>query len=189
MTILQILFLAISAITLIASIMVVASPNLFHAALWLVLTLAGVAVFFVLLQASFLAMVQLQASFLAMVQVVVYIGAIAILVIFAVMLTRRAMHEDRPQVNRYWWLGTLAALMLFAALVVILSQLPDAAIGVSELPIPEGDLLSLLGMSMVDVNGFVLPFEVASVLLLAALIGSIVIASPIKRGSEEGEAP
>jgi len=78
MTILQILFLAISAITLIASIMVVASPNLFHAALWLVLTLAGVAVFFVLLQASFLAMVQ----------VVVYIGAIAILVIFAVMLTR-----------------------------------------------------------------------------------------------------
>lgn len=178
MTILQILFLAISAITLIAAIMVVASPNLFHAALWLVLTLAGVAVFFILLQASFLAMVQ----------VVVYIGAIAILVIFAVMLTRRAMHEDRPQVNRYWWLGTLAALMLFAALVVILSQLPDAAIGVSELPIPEGDLLSLLGMSMVDVNGFVLPFEVASVLLLAALIGSIVIARPIRRGSEEGEA-
>jgi NADH:ubiquinone oxidoreductase subunit 6 (subunit J) len=178
MTILQILFLAISAITLIGSIMVVASPNLFHAALWLVLTLAGVAVFFVLLQASFLAMVQ----------VVVYIGAIAILVIFAVMLTRRAMHEDKPRVNRYWWLGTLAALMLFAALVVILSKLPDAAIGVSELPIPEGDLLSLLGMSMVDVNGFVLPFEVASVLLLAALIGSIVIARPIRRGSEEGEA-
>lgn len=178
MTILQILFLAISAITLIASIMVVASPNLFHAALWLVLTLAGVAVFFVLLQASFLAMVQM----------VVYIGAIAILVIFAVMLTRRAMHEDRPQVNRYWWLGTLAALMLFAALVVILSQVPEVATGVSELPIPEGDLLSLLGMSMVDVNGFVLPFEVASVLLLAALIGSIAIARPIRRGSEEGEA-
>jgi len=78
--------------------------------------------------------------------------------------------------------------MLFAALVVILSQVPEVATGVSELPIPEGDLLSLLGMSMVDVNGFVLPFEVASVLLLAALIGSIAIARPIRRGSEEGEA-
>ena len=177
MTIVQIVFLVISAITLVASIMVVASPKLVHAALWLVLSLAGVAVLFVLLQASFLAVVQ----------VVVYIGAIAILIIFAVMLTRRVMHEEKPQVNRYWWVGAFAALLLFAALVVMLSKVPSAASGVSPMPLPEGDLLSLLGTALVDVNGFVLPFEVASVLLLAAMIGSIVIARPPKRGAEEGE--
>jgi NADH-quinone oxidoreductase subunit J len=177
MTIAQIIFIAISAITVIASILVVASRNLVHAALWLVLSLAGVAVLFVLLQASFLAVVQ----------VVIYIGAIAILIIFAVMLTRRVMRETKPQVTRYWWVGALAALLLFVALVVILNQVPSAASSVSELPLQEGDLLSMLGTALVDVDGFVLPFEVASVLLLAALIGSLVIARPIKLGAEEGD--
>ncbi len=177
MTIAQIIFIAISAITVIASILVVASRNLVHAALWLVLSLAGVAVLFVLLQASFLAVVQ----------VVIYIGAIAILIIFAVMLTRRVMRETKPQVNRYWWIGALAALLLFVTLVVILNQVPSAASSVSELPLPEEDLLSMLGTALVDVDGFVLPFEVASVLLLAALIGSLVIARPIKLDAEEGD--
>jgi NADH:ubiquinone oxidoreductase subunit 6 (subunit J) len=177
MTIAQILFIAISMITVIASILVVSSRNLVHSALWLVLALAGVAVLFVLLQAGFLAIVQ----------VVVYIGAIAILIIFAVMLTRRVMQDVKPQVNRYWWAGALAALLLFAALVMILTKVPTAGNEVSELPIPEGDLLGILGTALVDVNGFVLPFEVASVLLLAALIGSIVIARPIQHGAEEGD--
>jgi NADH:ubiquinone oxidoreductase subunit 6 (subunit J) len=156
---------------------VVGSRNLVHAALWLVLALAGVAVLFVLLQASFLAVVQ----------VVVYIGAIAILIIFAVMLTRRVMQETTPQVNRYWWAGALAAALLFAALVVMLSKVPSAASAVSELPLPEGDLISILGTALVDVNGFVLPFEIASVLLLAAMIGSLVIARPTRRGAGEGD--
>lgn len=177
MTIVQILFIAISAITIIAAFLVVSSRNLVHAALWLVLSLAGVAVLFVLLQAGFLAVVQ----------VVVYIGAIAILIIFAVMLTRRLMQDVKPQVNRYWWAGALAALLLFAALVMILSGFPSAGTEVSELPLPEGDLLSVLGTALVDVNGFVLPFEVASVLLLAALIGSLVIARPTGNGAEEGD--
>ena len=122
-----------------------------------------------------------------MVQVVVYIGAIAILIIFAVMLTRRVMHETTPQVNRYWWAGALAAALLFAALVVMLSKVPSAASGVSEMPLPEGELISILGMALVDVNGFVLPFEVASVLLLAAMIGSLVIARPTNQVAGEGD--
>jgi len=74
----QIFFLIVAAATLIFALRVVTTGNLVHAALWLVATLSGVAVVFALLQASFLAVVQ----------VVVYIGAIAILFIFAVMLTR-----------------------------------------------------------------------------------------------------
>jgi NADH-quinone oxidoreductase subunit J len=177
MTIAQIVFLVISVTTILASILVVTSRKMIHAALWLVLSLGGVAVLFVLLQASFLAVVQ----------VVIYIGAIAILIIFAVMLTRRMMFETGSPINRYWWAGALAAALLFAGLVVMLGQIPAAARQAEDLPIPEGELLSLLGTALVDVNAFVLPFEVASVLLLAALIGSLVVARPMERETEEGD--
>jgi NADH-quinone oxidoreductase subunit J len=176
MTITQIVFLAISATTILASILVVTSRKMIHAALWLVLSLGGVAVLFVLLQASFLAVVQ----------VVIYIGAIAILIIFAVMLTRRMMFDTGPSINRYWWVGALVAVLLFAGLVVMLGQVPAVTTQADELPIPEGELLSLLGTALVDVNAFVLPFEVASVLLLAALIGSLVVARPMEHKAEQG---
>jgi NADH-quinone oxidoreductase subunit J len=177
MTIAQIGFLVISATTILAAILVVTSRKMIHAALWLVLSLGGVAVLFVLLQASFLAVVQ----------VVIYIGAIAILIIFAVMLTRRMMFETGSSINRYWWVGALAAVLLFAGLVQLLGEIPAIAAQAEDLPIPEGELLSLLGTALVDVNAFVLPFEVASVLLLAALIGSLVVARPMKRKTEEGD--
>ncbi len=176
MTIAQIVFLVVSVTTILAAILVVISRKMVHAALWLVLSLGGVAVLFVLLQASFLAVVQ----------VVIYIGAIAILIIFAVMLTRRMMYDTGSPINRYWWAGILAAVLLFAGLVVMLSQVPAFTTQSSELPIPEGELLSMLGTALVDVNAFMLPFEVASVLLLAALIGSLVVARPMERSTEEG---
>ena len=177
MTITQIVFLVISATTILAAILVVTSRKMIHAALWLVLSLGGVAVLFVLLQASFLAVVQ----------IVIYIGAIAILIIFAVMLTRRMMYDTGSQINRYWWVGAMAALLLFTGLVVMLGQIPATATLTDELTIPEGDLLSMLGTALVDLDGFVLPFEVASVLLLAALVGSLVVARPLERNVEEGD--
>jgi NADH-quinone oxidoreductase subunit J len=78
--------------------------------LWLILTLFGVAVFYVLLDAGFFAVIQ----------VIVYIGAIAILFIFAAMLTRRVMQDTGPQTNHNWWLGALIALLLLAGIVLIL---------------------------------------------------------------------
>ena len=94
----QIIFLIVGAVTLGSGFMVVTVRNLVHAALWLVSTLFGVAILYTLLNASFLAVVQ----------VVVYIGAIAILFIFAVMLTRKDHAADTgPQVNRNWWAGAL----------------------------------------------------------------------------------
>ena len=83
MTAEQIIFLIVAALTLISAVFVVTSRNLVHAALWLVATLFGVAVIYALLNAGFIAVVQ----------VVVYIGAIAILFIFAVMLTRKDLRE------------------------------------------------------------------------------------------------
>ena len=105
----QIIFLVIAAITLIAGLSVVTSRNLIHSALWLILTLAGIAVFYVLLDAGFFAVIK----------VVVYIGAIAILFIFAAMLTRRVMQDSGPQSNSNWWLGALVAVLLFAGIALI----------------------------------------------------------------------
>src|SRR4030095_1913222 len=106
----QIIFILVALFTLGSGFMVVTTGNLVHAALWLVSTLFGVAVTFALLNASFLAVVQ----------VVVYIGALAILFLFAVMLARKDMRDQGPQHNPGWWVGALLAVLVFAGLVFLL---------------------------------------------------------------------
>jgi NADH-quinone oxidoreductase subunit J len=177
MTVVQWVFLLAGTITLVSSVMVVTSPNLVHAALWLVAALAGVAVLFLLLEATFLAVVQ----------VAIYIGAIAILVIFAVMLTRRLMADVGSQVNRTWWLAAPAAVVLYAGLVVLFTLVPAFQRGPVPLVKEQQSLISDLGRALVDPQAFVLPFEVASVLLLAAMIGAIVLALPPAAGAVDEE--
>ena len=87
MTAVQIIFILVAAMTLGAALMVVTAKNLIHSALWLVLSLFGVAILYALLQAGFLAVVQ----------VMVYIGAIAILIIFGIMLTRKIAPDSGPR--------------------------------------------------------------------------------------------
>lgn len=161
----EILFLISAIATLGAALTVVTAHNLVHAALALIATFFGVAILFVLLQAGFLATVQ----------VVLYIGAIAILIIFAIMLTRRVMQDSGPQTNQQWWLAALLSLALFVALWVILQQVPALQNVTGSQPIPS-DSIQRLGFGFVDPNQYMLPFELASVLLLIALVGSIVIA-------------
>ncbi|HNT23412.1 MAG TPA: NADH-quinone oxidoreductase subunit J [Anaerolineales bacterium] len=164
MTPVQLIFLAVAAVTLAAALMVVLTRNLIHAALWLIVTLFGVAVFYVLLNAGFFAVVQ----------VVVYIGAIAILFIFAAMLTRRVMQDTGPQLNAGSWLAGLVAVLSFGGLVAVLSQWPGFSSQAAALP--EGaDPLVQLGTALVSPDAYVLPFELASVLLVAAMIGAITV--------------
>ncbi len=162
---LQIIFLVVAGAVLAAALMVVTTRNLVHAALWLILALFGVAVHFVLLNATFLAVAQ----------VVIYIGAIAILFIFAVMLTRRVMKEVGPQTNSNWPLAAIVALLLFIGIAWMVSSWPGFA---TDLPAMAADMdpLRELGVALVSPDRFIIPFELASVLLLAALIGAIVIA-------------
>ncbi len=171
--ILQILFLIIALVTLVSAILVVSSNNLMHSALWLVLTLFGVAVMFAFLEASFFAVVQ----------VLVYIGAIAILIIFAVMLTRQVRDDKASRMNKGWWAALIAALALFAGLVVILVG-PGAWTGFQAGPGPSPDvaLLPQFGADLVDPTKFAIPFEAASVLLLAAMVGAIYVAADKKGG-------
>jgi len=161
----QITFLVVALFTLGSGIMVVTTGNLVHAALWLVSTLFGVAVTYALLSASFLAVVQ----------VVVYIGAIAILFIFAVMLTRKDMRDQGPQLNKNWWFGALLSVLTFGGLFFLLQGWNGMS--KTATAIPSGfDAVNELGNALTSPVGYVLPFEVASVLLVAALVGAVYVA-------------
>jgi NADH-quinone oxidoreductase subunit J len=173
MTAAHVIFLITAVATLGAALYVVTARNLVHAALALIASFFGVAIIFVLLQAGFLAAVQ----------VVLYIGAIAILIIFAIMLTRRVMQDTGPQTNRQWWVAAIMAAAVFVALLASLALVPalqDVTTPAQALPSPDASLRQL-GQSFVDPNQYLLPFELASVLLLVALIGSIVIAADKKQ--------
>ena len=163
MTAMQIIFLLTAVVTLISAFRVVTTPNMIHAALWLVTTLVGVAVLYVLLSAPFLAVAQ----------VVIYVGAIAILMMFVIMLTRREMRDRGPQTGKQWPWAAVLAVLLFGGLVWMVQQMSLAAAPAGA--VPENSIAEL-GKALVSPNGFVIPFEVASVLLLAALIGAVYVA-------------
>jgi NADH:ubiquinone oxidoreductase subunit 6 (subunit J) len=157
-----IVFIILSAVVLVGAVGVVVHRNLFRAALFLVLSFVGVAGLYILLEAELLAMVQL----------LVYVGAIAILIIFAVMLSRQLMSPKYQARNEQWLWGLVVAVALFAVLAYILLKVswPTA-----ESAVPP-DAIARLGLSLLSPQGFVLPFEVASVLLLVALVGAVIIA-------------
>ena len=170
MTAEQIIFLLTGALVLVSAVMVVTVRNLLHAALWLVVSLFGVAILYALLQANFLAVVQ----------VVVYIGAIAILFIFAVMLTRREAMEKGRQTRNIWWIPALLGLLILNGLVVLILSVPGVERTATVLPAGL-DTVQALGTALVSPDAYVLPFEVASVLMLAALVGAVYVATVNKK--------
>lgn len=183
LTVESLVFLLFSLITLGGALMVVTTRNLFHAALFLMLSLFGVAGLFALLTAPFLAGIQ----------VVVYIGAIAILIIFAIMLTPQVTAV--PPTNSQWIAGMVVAVVLFALLATIVTPLLSelgvegwGAVFTEKNPPPvPADSIARLGEAFVDPQAYMLPFEVASVLLMAALVGAVMLVRPA-RGAED-EAP
>jgi len=162
MVVTQVIFIILSAVALIGALGVVLSRNLFHAAIFLVLSFVGVAGFYVLLEAEFLAMIQ----------ILVYVGAISILIIFAIMLSRRLMSPDYRASNEQWLWALVAAVALFAILVIVLIQVDWP---VAQAEVPSGTLVEL-GKALVDPGQYLLVFEVASVLLLVALVGAVIVA-------------
>ena len=169
MTPMQLIFLLVAGVTLVSAGLVVSSRKVMHAALWLILTLFGVAILFALLESGFFAVVQ----------VVVYIGAIAILIIFAVMLTRQVMMDVGPQVNRNWPLVAIVAAAVCAGLVWMFSRWGQFTAQAAP-STPAMHDLAALGNALVSPAQYMIPFEAASVLLLAALVGAIFVASDRK---------
>ncbi len=158
-----VLFLVLTAITLGGAVGVVTNRNIFHGALFLVLSLSGVVGYYVLLNAGFLAAVQL----------LIYIGAIAILILFAIMLSRGIMAQRQSQRNEQWWMAALVTLLIFVVLAVVLWQVQWPVADAAALSAPSTSL-SQLGQDLM--GPYMIPFEVASVLLLVALVGAVVLA-------------
>lgn len=170
MTSQQVVFIIISAITLLSALVVVTDRNLFRSAIALMVSFLGVAGLYVLLDAGFLAVAQ----------VIVYIGAISILIIFAIMMTRRMMQTSESPFNPRPISGAIAAVAVFALLAYIaISSWPETQAANAGPVVLQGSV-SLMGRMFVSPDAYVIPFEVASVLLLAALIGAVAIARPEK---------
>lgn len=172
MTPLQIVFIVVSLVTIISAIFVVSLRKIFHAALWLIVTLMGVAIIFALLEASFFAAVQ----------ILVYIGAIAIILIFAVMLTRNIMSDEEVQINRSWGIVLLLVLVFAFIFIGQLSQSEIFSTTLIPLEIQGQENIIAFGEGLLDPSGYALPFELASLLLLGALVGGVYIAMDKKGG-------
>ena len=155
-----IVFIIASLVTLGSALVVVTGRNLFHNALFLILSFVGVAGLYILLEAEFLAVIQ----------ILIYVGAIAILIIFAIMLSRTLEDKKTMHRNTQWWISAIVVGILFVVLTFMLVQVswPTSAEDIPE------NVISMLGRSFMTTH--VLPFEVASVILLVALVGSIIIA-------------
>ncbi|HEX2261000.1 MAG TPA: NADH-quinone oxidoreductase subunit J [Candidatus Binatia bacterium] len=155
-----ILFYVISVLLVLSSLMVVFLRNVIHCALALVVALFLIAVLFVMLHAPMVGVLQ----------VLVYAGAIMVLFLFVIMFLNPTTPEPR---RKLWWgFASLGALLLAGGLAALLSNGTPSADPVAATEIfgsPE-----MLGKSLF--TEFVLPFEIASVLLLVAIIGAVVLA-------------
>lgn len=162
-------FWILAALTLVSAGGVMLSRNLLHAVLFLILTFVGVAGFFLLLSAEFIAMAQ----------VVIYVGAIAVLVLFAVLLTPRAGRDNGE--TKMLLPGALLAVCLAAVFIFVLN---DTQWGLSQ----ASPQLSAEDLGAALVQTWALPFEIASVLLTAALVGSIMLARTREEEAEDALA-
>ena len=159
-----IIFYLLAALTLVNGLLAVTTRKIFRAAIHLLFSLIGIAgIYF-----------WLQYDFIAAVQVVVYVGGIVVLIIFSIFLTQQAgLDLPKPPMGRVIF-SALAALFGLAFSWMILSQ---HTFNASAEPAASTSVAQIGAMMLdVDKTGYALPFEVVSILLLAAMIGCIVIA-------------
>ena len=155
----EVLFAIIVAIAGVGGALVVSSRNVVHAALFLVAALASIAALFLLLGAEFVGWTQ----------ILIYVGAIVVLLLFGIMLTKAPMGRMALD-NQKRGVAFLVAAGTFGVLTWLIWD----AFGEEEIPLRQAVRTEEIGRSMFD--RFVLPFEAISVLLLAALVGAIVLA-------------
>ena len=161
-------FYVIAAGMIWGALRVVTTKNVVHAALYLVAVLASVAAQYVLLAAEFVAAAQ----------VLVYIGAIVVLFLFGIMLTRAKLGADQDLSHKHWWAAATTALVLFGVMAYALID----EFHWNDTPLPADPRITTVDGSNTGTvsdsifSSYLVPFEVVSVLLLAALVGAIVLA-------------
>ena len=154
-------FAIIAIIMVFGALRVVTTSNVVHAALWLVVVLAGAAAQYVLLAAEFVAITQ----------VLVYIGAVMVLFLFGTMLTRARIGAESDLNNKNWFLGIPVAVALFVAMAIAL----DSGFGSQKMP-ADSAVATTQEISDQIFGPYLLPFWALSFVLLAAVVGAIVLA-------------
>lgn len=144
----------------VGAVRVVTTKNVVHAALWLTLVLSGVAAIYILLAAEFVAVVQ----------IIVYVGAIVVLFLFGIMLTRAPIGRDANLDNDQRWAALAVGLLMFGVLAAVLSK------QFGRVHVDTSAVQRTAGVADSVFTTYVIPFEVVSVVLLAALVGAVVIA-------------
>lgn len=167
----QIAFIMIAGVTVGAAAMVVLVPNILRAALFMGLTLFAIAGLYVLMNAPFLAAVQ----------VMIYVGAITTMVILAIFLSNKVMRIGFAQAiyNPILAAGAAGLMFLFLFLTVVNSKWVGAA--VNNEPASAGQGVPEIARSLLE--SYVFPFELASLVLLAVLVGAVVLAKEDADGS------
>ena len=165
-----ILFYSFAAVIVISALLMVSARNVFHSALWLALCLFGVAAIFVLLNAYFLAGIQL----------LLYVGAVVVLALFVINLTKAITGKEQKQVNAQVIPAILVS-MLTGVLILLAVLKTDWSTRMAQ-NVAEDKTATIGRLLLTD---FVVPFEVVSVLLLAALIGAIVIVAKDEGGKDD----
>jgi NADH-quinone oxidoreductase subunit J len=150
----------IAAFMIVFAVNVVRTSNVVHAALSLVAVMAGAAAQYLLLAAEFVAVTQ----------VLVYIGAVMILFLFGVMLTRAVVGRETDLNNKNWYLGIPVALLMLGIMAYVLIK------GFGDDHLEPAAQISTAELSDSIFTPFLLPFEALSFVLLAAVIGAIVLA-------------
>jgi NADH:ubiquinone oxidoreductase subunit 6 (subunit J) len=159
-------FVLIAALTCGAAAAAMSLRNLVHCALCLTIAFSGLAALYL----------QLNAQFVGLAQVLIYIGAVAILIVFAILLTRGGEEGSRALVSASWWVGVGIALAAFASLAAAV-----ASSVVMKRPAIDQPVVTAKHIGEKLMNGYVLPLEVIGLLLTAALIGAVIIAMQERR--------
>jgi NADH-quinone oxidoreductase subunit J len=161
-------FLILAAITIAGTVAAMAMRNLIHCVLALTLGFAGLAALYL----------QLGAQFVGLTQILVYVGAVAILAVFVIMMTQKPSETAESIFSSFWITGSLVAVLVFAVLgwAIHSSSLPSSIVPphMEAAVQPIGDAL---------MHKYVLPLEIMGLLLTAALIGAVVLAMQEKRRS------
>jgi len=171
------LFWIIAIILVGSALLVVGLRNIVHSALALIVVFAMAAGIYLLLNAEFIAIVQ----------ILIYAGAVTILILFALMLTRtNNLRTNSNPTNKTWWLGAIISTLVGAAIIfaATLSQYSTAHVGGgagygpqnAACPLPPNNVI-YIGQLLYSPTcySYVLPFEIASLVLLVAIVGAIVI--------------
>ena len=166
------LFIFLAVIAIVAALGMLFSRNAVHSALFLVLNFATIAVFYIVLNAPFIAMVQ----------VTVYAGAIVVLFLFVIMLLGAEQLRGLGDVDGSdRWQRVLAGALAVALLGVTIAALFQVNAPGGDIPMIDSSP-SALGLALFE--GYILPFELTGVLLLAAMIGVVVLGKSKKRGED-----